>query len=339
VELKELGERLIPFCRVKYDDPNARVHDVTKMPGHAGFAYGFSVTSRDVTESWFIRLPPPNVQWKGTADVLRQVEILNALDRTNVPHCSVKWSGNDLEWFGCPYFVVPKLEGDVLRLGKGDWGTKLSDEKLHDLGAQAMRALAGIHKVSLSDVPYLGEPIPFEDDVTRWDRFYERAADPEKLSDVPAARKKLLEKLPTDAPVGVFHGDFQTANLFCSFEGDLLAVIDFELVGVGATLNDVGWIATFSDPMAWPSGGNPTGAGGGRPMFLDPETLVGLYTRAYGAPLPDLNWFRALAAYKFAIITGFNLSLHRRGKRVDPTWEVTAHSMTPLINRALELLG
>ena len=51
------------------------------------------------------------------------------------------------------------------------------------------------------------------------------------------------------------------------------------------------------------------------------------------------EWFRALAAYKFAIITGFNLSLHRRGKRVDPSWEQTKLSMTPLIDQALELLG
>ncbi|MEZ5596398.1 MAG: phosphotransferase [Pseudomonadales bacterium] len=53
-------------------------------------------------------------------------------------------------------------------------------------------------------------------------------------------RRKLLENLPADAPVGIFHGDFQTANLFCSKEGRLLAVIDWELCGLGATLNDLG---------------------------------------------------------------------------------------------------
>src|SRR4029450_116801 len=103
--------------------------------------------------------------------------------------------------------------------------------------------------------------------------------------------------------------------------------------GGGATLNDVGWIATFSDPEAW------AGDGSGRPMFLDPATLVGPYTQAYGAPLPALNWFRALAAYKFAIISGFNLSLHRRGKRHDPAWEMTSLSMKRLGDRGWALLG
>ena len=74
-------------------------------------------------------------------------------------------------------------------------------------------------------------------------------------------------------------------------------------------------------------------------MFLDPDTLVGLYEDAWGEPLPDLRWFRALAAYKFAVITGFNLMLHRRGKRDDPLWETSKFSMTPLVDRAAALLS
>lgn len=338
MELAELESRLGPFCAAKYGRP-VRVFDVHAMPGHAGFSYGFSVDHGDGVESWFIRLPPPNVNWRGTADVLRQVEVLNALDGTDVPHCSVQWSGADLEWFGCPYFVVPKLDGDVLRVGPGEWASVLSDEQCVDMGCQVMTALAGIHKVDAAKAPYLGDAVPFAADVERWDRFYERAADPELLAGVPDCRRRLLDALPTDAPVGIYHGDFQTSNLFFDARKGtdgtpkLLAVIDWELTGIGATLNDIGWICTFSDREAWATGA------GERPAFLDPEALMGLYVEAYGDPLPDLNWFRALAAYKFAIITGFNLSLHRRGKRHDPSWEVTALSMTPLIDRALELLG
>ena len=95
MELGELSSRLVPFCQDHYHDPAARVFDVHRMPGHAGFSYGFRVARGAEVDSWFIRLPPPNVQWRGTADVLRQVEVLNALDGTTVPHCSVRWSGDD----------------------------------------------------------------------------------------------------------------------------------------------------------------------------------------------------------------------------------------------------
>jgi aminoglycoside phosphotransferase (APT) family kinase protein len=337
MELAELEQRLVPFVRAKYGDPGALVSQVQPMPGHAGFAYGFTATSRGRSESWFLRLPPPGVQWQGTADVLRQVEILNALDATDVPHCRVRWSGEDLEWFGRPYFVVPMLTGDVLRLGPGEWGAKLPMERLRDMAGQAMRALAGVHRVDWRTTPRLGAPIPAADDVVRWDRFLAKVAEPERFALQPRVRERLLAALPGDAPVGVFHGDFQVGNLFYSFDGRLLAVIDWELVGVGATLNDVGWIATFNDPAAWAGGGR--GPGPGASGFPSAEELVAMYAEAWGTKLPDLGWYRALAAYKFAIISGLNLGLHRRGKRHDPMWERVAESIEPLLARAAELLG
>jgi aminoglycoside phosphotransferase (APT) family kinase protein len=338
MELAELERRLGPFVQARYKDPTATVSEVHKMPGHAGFAYGFTAASRGLSESWFLRIPPPNVQWRGTADVLRQVCALNALDGTDVPHCSVKWSGADTEWFGCPYFVVPKLAGDVLRLGPNEWGAKLPPAKLHSAAEQAMRALAGIHRVAWREkCAYLGEPVPFAEDVERWDRFLPKLAEPERFRLQPRVRERLLARLPVDAPIGIFHGDFQVGNLFYALDGRLLAVIDWELVGIGATGNDVGWIATFNDPAAW--AGRGRGPGPGDAAFPGADELVALYVEAWGAPLADLAWYRALAAYKFAIISGFNLGLHRRGKRHDPLWEGIAQSIEPLLERAKELLG
>ena len=335
MDLPELQTRLVLFCRAMYGDEGVMVSDVHNMPGHAGFAYGFTVQCQGKEEAWFLRLPPPNVKWKGTADVLRQVTILNAMDGTDIPHCSVKWSGDDLQWFGRPYFIVPKLAGDVLRFEPGSWVETLTDEATYNLGRQIMTALAKIHRIDWeAETPGLGPPIPFEEDVTRWDRFLGKAADPERLAKAPEVRRKLLAHLPSKTPVGVFHGDYQTGNMFCSYEGNLIAVVDWELVGIGATLNDVGWVTTFSDPDAW----SFKEALEQRP-FVGPDTLIRFYMEAHGSPLPDISWFRALAAYKFAIISGLNLMLHRTGKRHDPHWEDMKLSMNTLIRRALELLN
>lgn len=316
-----------------YENETATISNVTKMPGHAGFSFGFSVTHSGVDENLVLRLPPPNVKWQGTADVLRQVTVLNALDGTDVPHCSVKWSGDDLQWFDCPYFVVSMLEGDVLRLEGRNAITNVSEETRRAMGQQAMTALANLHKVDWHRAQALGEPIPFENDVTRWDRFVEKAAEPQDLSLVPEVRKALLERVPKNAPVGIFHGDFQWSNLFYSPQKKLIAVIDWELVGIGTTLNDVGWIATFCDAYAW------HGPHGGIGVMPSADDMVTMYIEAWGESLPDIAWYRALAAYKFAIITGFNLMLHRRGKRHDPVWEDTRLSMVPLLERARDLLA
>lgn len=331
MELDELEQRLLPFCRAQYNDTVERIHSVHAMPGHAGFAYGFSVDLTNATESWFLRLPPPNVKWQGTADVLRQVAVLNILPQ-EIPHCPVKWSGDDLQWFGRPYFVVPKLLGDVVRQEPGAWTSLLTSQQRQEMAEQAMTALAAIHSLSGEQASYLGEPMAFAEDVRRWDRFVEKAADPERLMLAAEVKELLLQDLPEQAPVGIFHGDFQWSNLFYSEQGKLLAVIDWELTGRGATLNDVGWIATFNDPAAW--------SDKHREASLMPEAdeLIAFYRNASGQTLPEINWFRALAAYKFAIITGFNLMLHRRGKRHDPMWETSKLSIEPLLNRARELL-
>jgi aminoglycoside phosphotransferase (APT) family kinase protein len=224
------------------------------------------------------------VQWRGTADVLRQVCALSALDGTGVPHCTVKWSGADLEWFGCPYFVVPKLSGDVLRLGPGDWGNKLAPAVLYDAAGQAMRALAGIHRVAWREkCAYLGDPVPFAEDVERWDRFVPKLAELQRFARRERVRARLLAALPASAPIGLFHGDFQVANLFFSFAGELLAVIDWELTGIGATLNDVGWVATVQHRGGVGRDARPIDPERG---FPNGDELVALYQDAWGATLP-----------------------------------------------------
>ena len=337
MELNELERRLVPFCQDKYQRSDLQIRDVHKMPGHAGFAYGFSVenSSTNTVDKWYLRLPPPDVKLQGTADVLRQVAALNALP-TTVPHCKVSWSGDEAEWFGRPYFVVPQLEGNVVQLDGTGWVTKLDEPAREEMARQAVSALATIHKVDWHKVSYLGEPLALSEDVTRWDRFIEKVAEPQLLELQPTVRELLLEKIPQDAPMGIFHGDFQWSNLFFADKGvntgTLLAVIDWELVGVGATLNDVGWFATFNDPLAWSDSWK-------RGQYMpQADALIEMYTEAWGSDIPDINWYRALAAYKFSIITGFNLMLHRRGKRHDPMWETTKDSMPSLLSRARSLL-
>ncbi|MDP6416495.1 MAG: phosphotransferase, partial [Gammaproteobacteria bacterium] len=174
MELRDLKQRLVPFCAAHYEDQSPEVIDVFQMPGHAGFSYGFSVSTADSLDKWYIRLPPPNVKLLGTADVLRQVAALNALPDA-VPHCRVKWSGDDPRWFGRPYFIVPQLEGDIVRQDHSSWVARLGVESRTDMARQAVQALAAIHRVDPGQAAYLGDPVALQDDVNRWDRFVEKA--------------------------------------------------------------------------------------------------------------------------------------------------------------------
>jgi aminoglycoside phosphotransferase (APT) family kinase protein len=318
--------------RAKYGDPAALVSEVHKMPGHAGFAYGFTAESRGARESWFLRIPPPNVQWRGTADVLRQVCALEALDGTDVPHCPVKWSGAELEWFGCPYFVVPKLAGRRAAARTRRLGHEASAATLRAAAEQAMRALAGIHRVAWREqCAYLGDPVPFAEDVERWDRFLPKLAEPRALRATAARARALLAKLPAE------RADRSVPRRLPGREPVLL------VRGRAARRDRLGAHRDRRDAERRRLGGDVQHQGGvGRDARLDdPECGLPERRRArrdvsgrVGAPLPDVAWFRALAAYKFAIIAGFNLGLHRRGKRHDPLWEITALSVAPLLEHS-----
>ena len=80
-------------------------------------------------------------------------------ENLSLASCAVARTLLFFQRFERPYFVVPKLEGDVLRMAADEWGSGLREEQRLDLGAQIMRALAGIHRVDPASAPYLGEPL------------------------------------------------------------------------------------------------------------------------------------------------------------------------------------
>jgi aminoglycoside phosphotransferase (APT) family kinase protein len=197
---------------------------------------------------------------------------------------------------------------------------------------QAVDVLARLHALEpVAPARWLEEPLEPARDVERWDRFVERCADPELVALAPALRARLLERAPRRFHTGMFHGDFQWTNLLVNGES-LVAVLDWELAAVGPVLNDLGWLCLFSDPDSWDEDYRSL------PPVPAPEEIVEAYGRVSGMTPEDVEWFRALAGYKFAAISGFNLMLHRRGKRPDPYWERLESSIPRLLARGLEVL-
>ena len=178
--LRVLADRLTEFGRHQLSDPAAHAVDIAPTSGHAGLSYTFRFVSGGMSTPYFLRLPPAGVRLEGTADVLRQVCALNALNATAVPHAGVVWSGDDTRWFGVPYFITEWLDGVTLDLTERV--AALSDEELQTAGRQAVEGLVGLRAVPWQQsCGYLAPVADLEAAITRWDRFYERAADRDVL--------------------------------------------------------------------------------------------------------------------------------------------------------------
>ncbi len=59
----------------------------------------------------------------------------------------------------------------------------------------------------------------------------------------------------------------------------------------------------------------------------------------YGADPDDYRWYLALTFYKYAAIFGYNLMLHRRGKRPDPSYEQRTDTIVGFIDQGVGVLG
>ena len=337
-QLDRIARQLTILVREKTGDSAAVAGTPEPLPGHAGLSYSFELTTHDGTtartERLVIRLAPEGVPIAGPTDVVRQARIMASLSGTAVPVPSVKWYDSDPRWFGRPFFVVGFLAGDKLTLGEGTY----TAGETRSMVTHAVEVLAALHAVPWDPRRAAwGEPLSLADEMRRLDNLLDRPTlDAKVVGRGPVLRERLRQSLPPPEriQVGCVHGDFQWSN--CLFDqGRLKAVIDWELSQIGATLIDLGWLCLFSDRASWETSDLVP------PHVLPPDEIANLYvSKASSAiDIEQVRWFRAFASYRFGVITAFNLMLHRRGKRPDPTWENIALSGPRLFERGLELLG
>jgi len=106
-------------------------------------------------------------------------------------------------------------------------------------------------------------------------------------------------------------------------------VLDWEIAQLGQPLLDLGCLCIVAQRRNFEGAPNP---GGGIDVPI--ERLVEIY----GADPGEFRWYLALTCYKYAAIFGYNLMLHRRGKRPDAMYEEMTGTITGLIDRGRELL-
>lgn len=332
----EIVRQLTAFVRAMTSDDAAAVDAVVSLPGHAGQSYGFTLDAigevNRVREKLVLRLAPEGVRIAGPADVVRQGRIMSSLAQTAVPAPPIKWMGDEPRWFGRPYFVAGFVTGDKLALGE----RQFSASEQPRLARLTIETLAELHAVAWEPRRAIwGEPCTLADEMARLDTLLDRPTlEPAMVGRAPQLRERLKNSLPANPLVGCVHGDLNWSN--CLYEnGELRAVIDWELAQIGAVLIDLGWISLFSDPQSWVKQDLV-------PAHIpSPEELISIYREHSTASVSDADaaWFRAFAHYRFGVITAFNVMLHRRGKRPDPTWEDIALTGPRFFERGLELLS
>lgn len=267
-----------------------------------------------------LRRPPRGPLPPSAHDVLREARVIGALDgRARVP--KVLAVGDDPELIGAPFYVMAKVDGDVLV----DTLPERFDapEQRRRIGEELVDALVELHDVDwrAAGLEGFGKPEGYlERQLRRFLGLWEH----NKTRDVPAVERVgrwLADHLPASPPATIVHGDYRLGNTLYApgAPAHLAAILDWEMATIGDPLADLGYLMVM-----WTDPGDPEIAGMDlspvtrQPGFPTREELVARYAERSGRSVGDLGWYRVLASWKLIVFMEGNYKRAKAGTTDDP---------------------
>jgi len=255
-----------------------------------------------------LRHPPAKPRPNSNKLLTREIRVLSALEGSAVPHPRLLATSTDLSVTGTVFYVMEAVDGFNPTV-ETPAAVRQEPALRNRMGLELMDALAALSRIDpvaagLSDFGKLDGFL--ERQVARWaseldsyDRF-EGWDGPAALGNVGSVGKWLTDHCPKAMQPGIIHGDYHIGNGIFGEDGQLRAVVDWEMSTLGDPLVDLGRIL-----ISWPNGKS------GRPhtMRVDPlggypsrSEMVARYAERSGRRLDDLPWFEVLACYKLGLI-------------------------------------
>lgn len=269
--------------------------------GHSQLTYRVCRGELDIV----LRSPPPRPLPRGAHDVLREAQVLRALEPTDVRAPRVLAVCADPSIFDVPFYLMERVHGEVL-------GAVLPaeldvPEQRRRIGEELIDALVELHAcdyraVGLQD---LGKPEDYlARQITRMNSAWARIRARE-LPRIETVAALLAERRPRTRDTTLIHGDYRLGNVMYGHGAParLVSILDWELCTLGDPLTDLGFLLTSypepgdADGLILSLAAVATGAG-----FPTRSELVARYERRSGRSAEGIGWYTAYATWRAAII-------------------------------------
>lgn len=283
---------------------------------------------------WVLRRPPLGNVLATAHDMGREHKIITALAQTDVPVAPSLALVTDESVNGAPFYVMDFLDGLVVRdMADTD---ELSPETRRRAGLSIARTLAKIHAVD-PDAVGLGDlgrkDAYIERQLKRWNGQFEKSADRE-LPSVTEAFARLSAAVPEQGPAAIVHGDYRLDNTMLTPDGEVMAVLDWEICTLGDPLADLGLLMVYwsrpGDTFSALPGGASAADG-----FPEREEMVEAYVAAGGREVRDLGYYTAFGYWKLACILEGVYARYQAGAMGEDTSAADAFgAIVPLLGDA-----
>lgn len=291
-----------------------------------------------------LRRPPLGHVLSSAHDMRREHRVISALAASAVPVPTAVDVVDDTggEITGTVFFVMQRSPGRVLARPHDNAAFTAAGRRA--LSIELVRHLADLHAVDPAAVGLgdFGRPDGY---VARQLATWRRQLDASRSRETPlldALQSGLSDDIPDSPRTGIVHGDYRLDNALVTGAGDeprISAILDWEMATLGDPLVDLGIFGLY-----WEIGLLPDAVGAAVPTAVDEasgypsfDELVDVYASQTGAPIPDLAWYRAFAAYKLAVILEGIHYRYRAGDTVGEGFERMGALVEPLARRGLEL--
>jgi aminoglycoside phosphotransferase (APT) family kinase protein len=251
---------------------------------------------------WVLRRPPLHGVIQSAHDMGREHRIMAALADSEVPVPPVVGHEPDPTVTGAEFYVMDHVAGPIYRSA-----TQVEAETDPDLRSTVSRSLVdtlvALHDVD-PDAVGLGDLGRRADycgrQLRRWRRQWE-TVETRPLPAFDEVHRRLTADIPAQQGAAIVHGDYRLDNIIFTADGDVAAVVDWELCTLGDPLADLGILCAYwTDPddelRALPR--TATHLSG----FATRAELVEQYARRSDRDLVDVEFYLALAYWRLASI-------------------------------------
>ncbi len=267
--------------------------------GHSNLT--FAVTGANGAR-YVLRRPPLGHVLASAHDMGREHRIISGLQNSAVPVAPALGYCDDPLVNGVPFYVMGFVYGHVIR----DAATAtavLSPQARRRASESIVDTMAAIHAVDLRTAG-LSDLGKHEDYIARQLRRWYSNWNSQKTRELPEVdrvHEALLQRVPVQGPATIVHGDYRLDNCMVNDDGDIVAVLDWEICTLGDPLADLGllvvyWTGPDDEASAW------TGSSTTAPGFLNRADLIARYAAATGRDLSQLDFYVAFAYWKLACI-------------------------------------